>query len=37
MRLELGENAKVYVEEKYSKDKVLNKLINQLNNLCCEK
>ena len=37
MCLELGENAKAYVEEKYSKDKVLNKFINQLNNLCYEK
>lgn len=35
--LELGQNAKAYVEEKYSKDKVLNKFINQLNNLCYEK
>lgn len=27
---DLGQNAKAYVEEKYSKDKVLNKFINQL-------
>jgi colanic acid biosynthesis glycosyl transferase WcaI len=32
MCFDLGQNAKKYVEEKYSKDKVLNKFISQLKN-----